>query len=401
MKVLALATHPIQYQIPLFRALSMDPDIDFTALFLSDHSVKGGFDSGFGRAVQWDVPILAGYDYKFLENTGKKNLGSGFFAYHLKEVKKVLKEQAADVLLLPGHSVFAYWQALRASKLLGMKTVVRPESLTGVQRKRSWLKKIIRKYALNWFYGKVDIFCSTGHFASIDAKYFGFSDKDTFFSPYNIDSDFFEKQRSKYWPQRELIREELGMQNGDVGLVFSGKFIDWKNPDLILDALQLLEPDIKARIFPIFIGDGSNYQELQGRCRSIFPSRRFSMPGFVNQSLMGKYYVAGDLFVLPSKRGHESWGLVVNEAMIFGLPCLVSDGVGSRLDLVHEGKTGYIFEDGDVRALANKITEFVKNPLLRQEMGRAAYTHIQSYSQEKAIAGVKKALVRAKELKMG
>ena len=59
-------SHPIQYQAPLLRRIAKESDIDLTAYFSSDLSVRGYHDSGFGVRVQWDIPLLEGYKYEFL-----------------------------------------------------------------------------------------------------------------------------------------------------------------------------------------------------------------------------------------------------------------------------------------------------------------------------------------------
>jgi glycosyltransferase involved in cell wall biosynthesis len=65
-----------------------------------------------------------------------------------------------------------------------------------------------------------------------------------------------------------------------------------------------------------------------------------------------------DALVLPSKRGAgETWGLVVNEAMQYGLLPIVSDGVGCHVDLVKPGKTGWVFGSGKADALAHAIMD--------------------------------------------
>ena len=63
--------------------------------------------------------------------------------------------------------------------------------------------------------------------------------------------------------------------------------------------------------------------------------------GFLNQSQLPSAYCAADLFVLPSL--FEPFGLVVNEAMLCGLPVAVSDRVGARFDLVRPDENGYVF----------------------------------------------------------
>src|SRR2546421_164561 len=61
MRVAVLNSHPIQYFTPLYGYLNASPDLEVTALYLSDCSIRGGKDPGFGRVVKWDLDLLAGY----------------------------------------------------------------------------------------------------------------------------------------------------------------------------------------------------------------------------------------------------------------------------------------------------------------------------------------------------
>ena len=61
-----LVSHPIQYQAPMLRRISQEPDIDLTVFFGSDFSVRDYKDEGFGVGVKWDVPLLDGYRHEFL-----------------------------------------------------------------------------------------------------------------------------------------------------------------------------------------------------------------------------------------------------------------------------------------------------------------------------------------------
>ena len=51
-------THPIQYFAPLYRALSARTDVQLTVLFGSRFGLTPSFDEGFGRTIQYDVPLL-------------------------------------------------------------------------------------------------------------------------------------------------------------------------------------------------------------------------------------------------------------------------------------------------------------------------------------------------------
>jgi glycosyltransferase involved in cell wall biosynthesis len=78
---------------------------------------------------------------------------------------------------------------------------------------------------------------------------------------------------------------------------------------------------------------------------------------FANQSEMPARYLLADVFALPSRGCHETWGLAVNEAMHMGRPCLVSDRVGCQQDLVTDGNTGWVFRTEDADGLRRKLSE--------------------------------------------
>ena len=62
-------SHPVQYFAPLWRALARTEGPELTVHFFSDHSVRGGVDAGFGVSVRWDVPLLAGYQHRFISRS--------------------------------------------------------------------------------------------------------------------------------------------------------------------------------------------------------------------------------------------------------------------------------------------------------------------------------------------
>ena len=64
MRLGVLATHPIQYHAPLYRALAQE--LDLTVYFAHEQTAEGQAAAGFGVACEWDVPLLDGYDYEFL-----------------------------------------------------------------------------------------------------------------------------------------------------------------------------------------------------------------------------------------------------------------------------------------------------------------------------------------------
>src|ERR1700722_13897807 len=62
-RVAHLVSHPIQYFVPLYRALAQRPEIDLYVYFFSVASLERHAEPGFGRAVTWDIPLVGGYQH--------------------------------------------------------------------------------------------------------------------------------------------------------------------------------------------------------------------------------------------------------------------------------------------------------------------------------------------------
>lgn len=83
------------------------------------------------------------------------------------------------------------------------------------------------------------------------------------------------------------------------------------------------------------------------------------------------YFDSSDIFIFPTYYHNECFPLVLLEAMQFGLP-IISTPEGGIRDIVAEGETGFLVEQRNVDALADKIEKLIINPQLRKQMGAAA-----------------------------
>ena len=121
---------------------------------------------------------------------------------------------------------------------------------------------------------------------------------------------------------------------------------------------------------------------------------RFHPLGFRNQREMGEGYASADALILPSRRGQgETWGLVVNEALQWGMPALVSDGVGCREDLVRTGETGWIFPDNSSEKLANCLESLQRlSPSKRKIMTQACERMAKRHDLAAAVRGLTQAI---------
>lgn len=385
MHIATVATHPIQYQAPLYRLLHARDAVKLTAVFLSDHSISGGIDKGFGQSVKWDVPLLNGYDSIFLENDGPGNNGSGFRSYRSSNFTKVLKKIKPDVVFLHGHFVLVYWQALFAAKRLKIPVIVRPDSMEGTGIKRSLPKLIVQRSVTNLFYRNANAFCWSGHFSKQDAYRYGFKDDQLFFSPHCIDTQLFEKHLTDATRHRDSLRKSLGFREDQLVIIYVAKFVPLKNHALIYRALGSLPKEIQGNYAVLAIGSGPSFDVVKNLAKE-FKNITSVFPGFANQSELASYYAAADTAVMPSNS--ESWGLAVNEAMTCGLPVAVSDRVGCRKDLAMNGETGFVFEDNNHLELAAILAKWHNNRVLLKQMGENAKEHIASYSSNNAAEGI-------------
>ena len=121
------------------------------------------------------------------------------------------------------------------------------------------------------------------------------------------------------------------------------------------------------------------------------------MPGFLNQTEIPLAYAASDLFVLCSS--NETWGLVVNEAMNFGLPIVVSDRVGCSSDLVKTGWNGFVIPHQDVDALASALGSLIEDKKIRREFGLRSLELVAKYSVKACADDIVNAVLASSETK--
>lgn len=383
MRLGIFVTHPIQYFAPMWRGLSNTSGLEVCVYFFSDHSIRGGMDKEFGHSVAWDVPILEGYKHEFLTRDADLERASTF---RIPDIERVFNAGAFDAVMIHGYTHPFERQVIRAARKRGLRIIVRGEFTDLVPYvRRGRIHSAVRYLYLRWFYRYITGFCYIGEEARRHLLRMGVPANRMFFSPYSVDTSLFETQKRQF--SRTETRRSLGIPDGDVVLLFSGKLIPRKAPLLILEALRQIGG--LDRVWLMVLGDGDLRQQVESEGRRLLENRLLMM-GFVNQSQIGKYYLAADIFVLSSR--FETWGLVVNDAMQFGLPVVISSRVGCQRDLVEKGVTGMVFADGDAGDLARCLQEVIGQDEKRARMGEAALRRIEGYSTKVSVDGIVQAI---------
>lgn len=93
-KIAVLTSHPIQHQVPLFKKIIKQSNIDLMVYYCcTDHGLKNSYDVGFGISFKWDIPLLDGYKYNFLKNYSITPSPSLWGQINLDVLKELRKKQ--------------------------------------------------------------------------------------------------------------------------------------------------------------------------------------------------------------------------------------------------------------------------------------------------------------------
>jgi glycosyltransferase involved in cell wall biosynthesis len=203
-----------------------------------------------------------------------------------------------------------------------------------------------------------------------------------------VDNAGFAAAAATVRPERHRIREEWGIPAEAFCFLFAGKFVAKKRPFDLIEATRRLQYAFSGKkLHLLWVGTGELATKLRQACHACFDAEagervnasnggnrpNASFVGFLNQSEISLAYVAADCLVLPSD-AKETWGLVVNEAMASGLPCIVSDACGCAEDLIKPIRPDLCYPAGDIialqRAMAAAITHTPLAELLRPHVSK-------------------------------
>lgn len=384
-RVAYLVSHPIQYQAPLLQKLAALPEIDLHVYYMDDRGARRRRDPEFGVPVQWDIPLLAGYTWRLLRNRSPWPEAENFLRFIHPEIIGVLRRERYDALIVHGYAHATEWLAFFAAWASRTPLLLRGESnLLG--RRPSWVaigKRIILTNLLRRTQGVLAIGMLNRQFY----RAYGVPEDRIFFTPYAVDNDRFLAEAERLRDLRRNLRTSLGWPEDLPVILYGGKLIPRKRPMDLLEAYCQILSDLPATL--VLLGDGSERGPLARAIAERGLHYAF-ITGFVNQVEIPRYYAASDVLVLPSS--HEPWGLVLNEAMCFGLPVVASDAVGGGPDLVRPGENGFIYPVGDVDALTHALRMLLGDPALRARMGTRSREIVASYSFDIDLQGILEAL---------
>jgi glycosyltransferase involved in cell wall biosynthesis len=389
LRLAALLTHPIQYFAPLFRTLAAQPGLELTVYYGSRRGTVPLVDPGFGKAYTWDIPPLEGYRYKFLPGLFREADNTPPSRQINPSIVNEITPRRYDALWIHGYAGNTCYLAILTALLKAVPVLVRGDSHLRVEPP-SAAKKYAKYLVLRALFSRLAGFLYIGTLNKSYYQHYGVPESRLFWCPYTVDNAFFRHQAETLAPRRCQLRAAWGIGDRRPVILFAGKFIAVKQLPLLLEAYRRVR---ERRVCALLLaGDGPFRHQIEAEVqKKSIPDVRIT--GFLNQTEIPKAYAAADFLVLASC--FERWGLVVNEAMNFSLPIVVSDRVGCGPDLVRPGVNGEVFEHPSVEALESVLERYVAQPEQLHELGCASLERIRHWGLPETARGVLEALTAA------
>ncbi|MBI2685996.1 MAG: glycosyltransferase [Acidobacteria bacterium] len=341
--------HPIHYQHLLFLELA-NQGLNFEVLFTAGSSIE---------RLEQPLPQRGEYRYR-IGYPGPYEQASAIGTARF--VWRALRALSPRVVIISGYSGVAAWTAWLWVRYAKARCILWAESNEFDQPRSAW-----KEFPKRIFVARCDRAHVYGSASKAYIEKLGMPAAKIFTGRAVVDADRFLAIRDPIErPEKKL-------------LLYVGRFSPEKNLPFLLRAFRGVDQDHKnPELILMLVGYGPLDAELRKLAADLGIAGSVRFPGKALQAELPSIYQAADAFVLPSTR--EPWGLVANEAMLCGLPVLISSQCGCAADLA-QPESGWTFSPWDETGLTGILNEIVRTPRdSLQAKGRAAKRVAMQYS---------------------
>lgn len=299
------------------------------------------------------------YERRSAENRNTKwlnNKANNFRAHFLKGMKfgadsslsfdviEWIKDRSFDLVVIGGYSTPTGMLAINYLKLKKIPFVLNVDG--GLVKKDNFVKYFIKRY----FISSANFWLSPGSNATEYLIHYGAKKSKTYEYPFSSvkDNDVLTVEKLKT-VDKIALRNEIGIKEEEVILTV-GQIIHRKGIDVLIEAAK------ETREVGFYIVGGEQTREYQNMLDE-WNIKNVYFVGFRDKNELNKYYLAADLFVLPTRE--DIWGLVINEAMSKGLPIITTDRCVAGLELIENGVNGYLVPSEDSIKLKQTIESLI------------------------------------------
>lgn len=358
MRVLFQTNIPSPYRVAFFNELGKYCDL--TVLFES-HSAND-------RDAAWRADKMKNFTPIYLKG---KRVGTAEAI--CPSIIKYLSKGKYDVIVIGFFASPTGMMAIEHMRIRHIPFVLSSDG--GMVKNDAGIKHKIKQH----FISAASAWLSTGKTTTEYLTYYGADPKRVYIYPFtSVMAEDILKQPLTITEKQEY-RKLLGMKEDKV-ILSVGQFIYRKGYDVLLKACKQLDSSIG-----VYIVGGKPTEEYLN-LKEQLDLEHVHFVNFMTKNKLANYYKAADLFVLPTRE--DIWGLVVNEAMAYGLPVITTTKCVAGIEMVKDGVNGQIIPVEDVEAL----TKSIKNALGRSMSGaietakgysieKMALAHMQAFNQ--------------------
>lgn len=279
------------------------------------------------------------------------------------------------VLYLNGYYDPAYWLLMLYCRANHIKIVIDFES-TEISRKRVWWKERLKRWFVQNCAGVVCLGTQAGQYAQtlgvpvhkiLSTKNVGVDNE-----------ELYELFKEGY---RHRKAQKAIYQLPPYNFIYAGRFVARKNLQRLIKAFDKAQQTVpNGKEWGLILsGSGEEEQTLKHMAaQTHYQNIHFFAP--CEWYEVPVRYTLGDVAVLPST--FEPFGFVTNEALVYGMPVLVSNRCGSAADLVVEGLNGYTFDPFDDDELTQKLLLLMQRTTDFVSMGQAGQRIIAAWRPE-------------------
>ena len=377
-KVALITYIPTPYRVPLFNLLSKNnAGIEFDIFFFSKIE-----DNRL-----WCLPIEEfKFDYKFLRGISFKfhKKGGDLFTLHINfSIFRALAKKRYDVIICAGYNSVTAVFSLLYAKFLGKPFIHWSEQTLPAEPPKEFIGRLMRSLLKTIFFKFSDAYIAQGTCTKEFLISNGVSEHQIFISPYATNNSYFLKKAEKYVINKDMLKKELSITTEKV-IIYVGQLVERKGVFDLLKAYNNLYAEEKKATSLLLIGAGMLEKSLKHYCNENNLGNVIFL-GYKQQEELVKYFAISDVFVLPS--WHDTWGIVVNEAMACGLPVIITESVGASGDIVQNGINGYIVKSSSPTELYSTMRKLLKDEELCKQMGRKSIEIILSWNIDRAVDG--------------
>lgn len=183
--------------------------------------------------------------------------------------------------------------------------------------------------------------------------------KEVFIATNTVDTDYF-------YIETEKAKKEI-KDDGKSHFLYLGYLVPRKNVEILLHIAKHLSQKRKDFIIDI-LGEGISKSSLETYVTENNLQDFVKFHGFKQKNEIPYYFAQSKALLFQTD--FDIWGLVLNEAMASGLPCIASINAGAASDLIEENNTGYIVDYKDIGKVSAIIEDIIENPMKFEEMGK-------------------------------